>query len=120
MASAASFNNLGFDSISLYSSRVVAQPTLSEQETAFLNTIKALPLEKILDRGEGEAECKAIGQQIFDHFKGLPGNDSKAGIEAMRKIADSLPFQCEDGRDRKEYVIRAWDRVGDAQEYWMH
>jgi hypothetical protein len=110
----------GFDRVMVLSARVVAPPTLNEQETGFLDQIKALPLSAILDAGEGEKQCKAIGQEIFDHFKALANGDSKAGIEAMRKIADSLPFQCEDGSDRKERVIRAWDRVGDAHEYWMH
>lgn len=110
----------GFDHVGLISTVVKEQPVLSGQEKVFLNTVKALPLATILDNGEGEKRCKELGQQIFDHFKQEADGDSKAGIEAMRKIADSLPFQCEDGRDRKEYVIRAWDRVGDANEYWMH
>ncbi|MBS0605994.1 MAG: hypothetical protein KF898_05285 [Parachlamydiales bacterium] len=120
MAAATSFHVPGFDRVMVLSSRIETAPTLNEQETGFLDQVKALSLATILDAGEGEKHCKAIGQEIFDHFKALANGDSKAGIEAMRKIADSLPFQCEDGRERKEHVIRAWDRVGDAHEYWMH
>ncbi|MBS0653121.1 MAG: hypothetical protein JSR39_06270 [Verrucomicrobia bacterium] len=109
-----------FDHVSLISTRVRAEPVLSDQEKAYMNAVIALPLETILDNGDGEKRCKDLGQQIFDHFKQAAGADSNAGIEAMRKIADSLPFQGGDGRDRKEYVIRAWDRVGDANAYWMH
>ena len=95
-------------------------PVLTPKEQEYLDQLKVLPLDSILDRGAGEKKCRDLGQEIFDHFKQKADGDSYAGKDAMVNIANSLPSQCQDGRDRKGFVSYAWDRVGDSEWYWLH
>jgi len=98
----------------------MSAPILTAKQQEYLEKLIELPLSSILDCGEGEKECRDLGQEIFDHFKNHAANrDSLAGEIALRNIADSLPFTCADGRQRKEYVVRAWEGVGDSNCHWM-
>lgn len=78
----------------------------------------SMPLDSIIDRGDGEKACKALGQGVFDAFKKKYGN-SPAGREALyrvhKKVGDSAP----DGSIRKQYIERAWDSVGDDVWRWL-
>ncbi|OJU81650.1 MAG: hypothetical protein BGO10_08605 [Chlamydia sp. 32-24] len=87
-------------------------------EQNFAKRIIVFPLDSILDEGEMEAKCKAIGQEAFDYFKEQANGDSLAGKEAVRNICESLPSLCEDGRLRSQYVERAWDGIGDSNWTW--
>lgn len=102
---------------------VFASP-FTEEELGYIQQLAALPLESILDRREGEARCKAIGQAIFDAYKRRAQAAgyamSEAGKKAVQRICNALPGRCSDGRLRKEYVERAWDGVGDSFWRWCH
>ncbi len=77
------------------------------------------PLDSILDRGEVEKRCKAIGQAIFDEYKSRARGDSLAGRDGVAKICDSLRNACLDGLLRKQYVEKAWAGIGDDNWFWM-
>ena len=94
-------------------------PTLTPKEQEYVGKLTALKLDSILDQGPGEKACKALGQEVFDHFKNLPGGSSVKGIAAMKNVCNALWFQGGDGRLRKQYVERAWDGVGDSYEQWI-
>ncbi len=117
---AAPFGSNPFSNFFIFSTQPKTIPVLSEKEVEYLNKLIELDLDSILDQGAGEKACKDLGQEIFDHFKYEANGDSYAGKKALQNIADSLPSKCEDGRLRKEYVARAWDRVGDSEWFWMH
>jgi hypothetical protein len=91
---------------------------LTEDYLYVQKLINITPLDSILDRGEGERKCKAIGQEIFDHFKQKYGN-SKAGQNAVQRICDAVGDTAKDGHLRKQYIDRAWDRIGDNSWLWM-
>ena len=94
-------------------------PTLTPKEQEYVEKLKAFSLNSIIDRGSGEKACKALGQEIFDHFKHLPGGSSASGKAAMQNICNAFWFQGGDGRLRKAFIERAWDGVGDSYERWI-
>ena len=85
-------------------------------EKQYVAELVSLPLHSILERGVGEKDCKALGQEIFDEFKDRAGGDSSAGREAVDRICERLTKM---RRLRKRYVERAWDGIGDSTWRWI-
>lgn len=81
--------------------------------------ISIMPLDSILDRGEVEQSCKAIGQEIFDKYKGEAPGNSWAGKLAAVKICEAVESRAADGHLRKQYIERAWDGIGDDVWRWQ-
>lgn len=77
-----------------------------------------VPLNSILDGGEIEDKCKEIGQQIFNHYKEAKGN-SEAGRSAVVRICEAARVLASDGKDRKAYIERAWNGIGDKNWSWQ-
>lgn len=78
-----------------------------------------MPLDSIIDRGEEESKCKAIGQEIFEKYKSKAGGNSWAGKEAVQKICNSIVSIAHDGHLRKKYIERAWNGIGDNNWHWL-
>jgi hypothetical protein len=74
--------------------------------------------DSILDKGETEEKCKAIGQKIFDHYKRAADNNYEAGRNALVRICNAARFLTRDGSKRKAHIERAWDGVGDTDWNW--
>ena len=56
-------------------------------EQAYAKTLASImPLDSILDRAEGERNCREIGQKAFDEFKQNSHGDSWAASEAVKRI----------------------------------
>ena len=101
------------------SSRPKISPELSVSEREYAEKLSAIiPLDSILDEGEGESKCKAIGQEIFDKYKGENGGNSLAGKDAVQRICDAVVFIASDGALRKQYIERAWNKIGDDNWRW--
>lgn len=101
------------------SSQPKISPKLSVSERKYVEQLSSIkPLDSILDRDEGEARCKAIGQEIFNKYKEEAGGKSMAGKEAAQRICDAVVFIASDGALRKQYIERAWDGIGDANWDW--
>lgn len=88
-------------------------------EKKFADQLCALPLNSILDGGVGEAKCKALGQEIFDHFKARNYGSSESGKTVVVQICESMRMRATDGHLRKQYIERAWDGIGDATWRWQ-
>lgn len=97
-----------------------SKDSVKDTEQAFVARLSELPLKSILDRGEGEAKCKAIGQEIFDKFKKEANEDSEVGFEALQTIIQKVKTSAQDGKVRFGHIERAWDGVGDAVRRWHH
>ena len=103
----------------VFSSRLKNCLDLSPSEKEYVEKLSAItPLDSILDRSEGEAKCKALGQEIFDKYKTEAGGNSMAGKEAAQKICNAVVFMADDGALRKQYIERAWDGIGDDVWDW--
>ncbi len=85
----------------------------------YIDKLCAFPLNSILDRGEEEAKCKAIGQAIFDQYKRAGKGDSFAGKQAAQDICEATQSHAKDGRLRKQYIEHAWDGIGDSNWTWI-
>jgi hypothetical protein len=85
----------------------------------YVTKLSNLPLNSIIDRGEGEKKCREIGQSIFDKYKKQSRGDSLAGREAVVTVCDNIAFSAIDGRLRKQYIERAWDGIGDKSWSWQ-
>lgn len=93
---------------------------LSPLEQGYAEALASImPLDSILDNGEGQKKCKAIGQKAFDEFKKNANGNTWTAKEAVQNICDSLVSFATDGKLRKQYVERAWDGIGDDNWRWM-
>lgn len=109
-----------FDAIFRITSTPQTPPELSESEKEFVNQLNGItPMESILDEGEVEARCKAIGQEIFDKYKQENNGDSMAAKVAAQRICNSIAFTATDGKVRKQFVERAWAGIGDKNWRWI-
>lgn len=109
----------GSSNVYAVSSRPSVSPKLLPAELEYVQKLISItPLDAILDRGAGERNCKAIGQEIFDTFKKISHGDSAGGTEAAQRICDAVHFASRDGFLRKQYVERAWDGIGDDNWQW--
>ncbi|MBA3238673.1 MAG: hypothetical protein H0T62_10060 [Parachlamydiaceae bacterium] len=97
---------------------VLTGSELTKDQLYVQKLVNITPLDSILDRGEGERKCKAIGQEIFDYFKQKYGN-SDAGQNAVQRICEAVGHSAQDGHLRKQYIDRAWDGIGDNNWHWM-
>lgn len=95
-------------------------PVSNEDRDSVNRLISISPMDSILDRGENEALCKSIGQEIFDSYKAKANGDSESGREAVKKILHVVRSASTDGRLRAGHIERAWDGVGDDYWRWMH
>lgn len=77
-----------------------------------------MPLDAILDKGEVEKSCKAIGQEIFDRYKQEAGGSTEAGKVTAKKICEALREYAPDGKLRKQYIEHAWNGIGDSVWGW--
>lgn len=87
--------------------------------TSDMNRIASFSLETILDRGPVEAECRAIGQKLFDQAKAKAQGDSFEGGQAMQDFCERLRNACSDGKLRVQHLERAWIGIGDEEWQWM-
>jgi hypothetical protein len=78
----------------------------------------SVSVDSIVDNGEGEEQCKQIGQQIFDHYKRAAEEDSEAGGRAVLRICEAAKVLTHDGLVRKTHIERAWNGVGDVTWHW--
>lgn len=79
------------------------------------------PVNTLLDRGAVEQRCRAIGQEIFDHYKAQKWGSSEAGKEAVQRICEAALFLSKDPREgaaRKGSIERVWNGIGDATWRW--
>lgn len=107
-------------SIACFSSAPQVKPVLSDAEKRYVEELTSIqPLDSIFDRGPVEARCKAIGQEVFDLFKGQNNGSSKAGKEAAQRVCNSVHYSAGDGRLRKQYIERVWQGIGDDNWRWM-
>lgn len=91
---------------------------LPDEDKEYIEKLISIsPLDSILDEGEGERNCKAIGQEIFDKFKSKPFGGSMAGRDAAVRICEAVK-SAPDGRLRMQYIERAWDGIGDESWTW--
>jgi hypothetical protein len=111
----------GIDSAQVigFSSAPNHRPVLSQEHQCFLLRLKGLSLDSILDRAEGEAACKAIGQEAFDYFKDRKKGDSRSAFRDIQAIVNEIHFSGGDGPLRKQYIERAFDGVGDETKSWI-
>lgn len=107
-----------FPAVFVLSSAPYTQPILSPEAQAYVQTLCSYSLDSILDSGEGEATCKALGQSIFDKYKTL-GRSSEAGKKGGQLICDSIYSTATDGRLRKQYIERCWNGIGDSSWRWI-
>lgn len=98
-------------------SSVPSRPTTEAEYIQKL--ISITPLDSIIDRGEGEQSCKAIGQEIFDKYKEEAAGNSWAGKHAAVRICEAVISRAIDGSLRKQYIERAWDGIGDDTWRWQ-
>ena len=92
---------------------------VSNDDLKYINQLILIePLDSILDRGEVQAKCKAIGQEIFDTYKAKANGESEAGEEAVKKICNAVRLACTDGKLRAQYIERAWNGIGDDNWRW--
>ncbi len=101
------------------SSQPKGKPELSISEREYAEKLSSImPLDSILDMGEGERNCKEIGQKAFDEFKRKANGNSTEGKVALQKICNSIAFIAHDGFLRKQYIERAWAGIGDENWRW--
>jgi len=95
-------------------------PSLSSFEEIYVRKLTAItPLEAILDESEGERACKTLGQEIFDYYKRESGGSSLSGKLAVQRICETVALTAKDGPLRKQFIERAWDRIGDENWKWI-
>ncbi len=109
------FSNYLFDLYPPFATQETEKPTL----TNYVAKLSALPLDSILDYGDGEKACKILGQKIFDDFKKRASGKSLAGKVAVQGACERVAKTAPDGRLRKQYIERAWDGIGDENWRWM-
>ncbi|MBI3237008.1 MAG: hypothetical protein HYZ48_04845, partial [Chlamydiales bacterium] len=73
--------------------------------------------DEILEKKK--AECKKIGQDIFDHYKAQARGDSYVAKEELQSICEEVSKRSENGRLRMRHIEAAWDGVGDDTCRWM-
>lgn len=78
--------------------------TLWEEEITYREKLNALPLNSILDGGEGEKECRRLGEEIFNYFKQQRPYDPNAGKVGMHKIINNLDYE------RARLICDAWNK----------
>ena len=64
---------------------------------------KLAQIPSVLDRGDGEARCREIGQEIWD----------RGGIDAMVQVGEHYRDKVDGGRARE--IEYAWDGIGTWQ-----
>lgn len=108
------FKNYVFDIYPPNSASMVDTP-----KARYIKQLTDLPLDSILDQGEGQKRCKEIGQKIFDEFKKECGGQTQGGMRAVQKICKAIRTAAPDGRLRSGYIERAWHLIGDENWFWM-
>lgn len=116
-----SFHNYLFD---LYPPAKSAESQEEKLDTKklkldYIEKLRTLPFDSILDGKKGEKKCKAIGQEIFDKFKKECGS-SLAGKEAAQSICDAIKPLQPDGKLLSKHIEYAWDGIGDENWRWKH
>jgi hypothetical protein len=91
--------------------------TMNALKCQFIQRFKALEFLSILDGGEGESRCKAMGQEAFDAFKALGAVSSEA-FELLQEVVEALREDLSDGYVRSRSVEYALDGVGDRNIVW--
>lgn len=86
----------------------------------YAHELSVIPLYTILDEGEQQAKCKAIGQKAFDEFKEKAKGNSRKGGEAVNKICNLIRSIAPDGGLRQQFIERAWKGIGDDTWRWHH
>ena len=78
-----------------------------------VSELESVSIEDILDRGEGEKRCKALGQKLFDFYKDRFGSSKAFSIlqSTITKIGQS-------DHERAHCLERAFARVGDDANRW--
>jgi len=85
---------------------------LPAEDREYVKMLSALSIDSILDMGDAEKACKALGQEIFDKHKKAAGGKTEAGKAAVVRICNALKGV------RKQHVERAWDGIGDEAWRW--
>ncbi len=92
---------------------------LSQLKAKLLEDFIRLPLASIIDKGDGEKNCKATAQQFFNSYKSAVNGKSEVAGHALSDVCDGVQFACKDGKLRKAYLIRALNLVGDADWFFQ-
>ena len=90
-------------------------PTLTKEQEE-----DAKKLISSIDQGISTADCKKIGQEIFDKYKENGG--TQAGKQAVQDIRDWVTFNCKNreiGNQLAENIERDWNGIGDENWRWL-
>lgn len=94
---------------------------LYHEKQDYIKELSEIPLESFYDGTGGDEKCKAIGQQIFNHYKEFAFGETIIGMEATSTIWNEIATS---GKATdyilQKFVARAWKGIGDKKCRWKY